>query len=154
MLAFYCDGEDIKKIMGSVFSGNNFDALQLRTGEITTRCTFTIDGRLNREFDGIEGERAYCLWSEVKHNAYDLIKGKKLPKRIKLVFALDDKVLGKLHPNAKAAFLNMSYEDGRVNFTTGTAQREFSMDKGLDLAWEDAVKRLFKKLSVTVNSLQ
>jgi hypothetical protein len=153
MLAFYCDGDDIKKFMALVLSGNAFDRLQLRSGELMTRARFEIDGRLNKDFDGIETERAYCLWGEVRHNVFDLIKGKKLPKYIKLVFALDDAAIEQLHPNAKAAFINMVFENGKITFTTGTAQKNFSMDKGLDEIWENKVKEMFNKLGIAVNIL-
>jgi hypothetical protein len=153
MLAFYCDGDDIKKFMALVLNGSAFDRLQLRSGELMTRMRFEIDGRLNKEYDSLETERAYCLWGEARHNIYDLIKGKHLPKYIKLVFALDDEATAKLHPNAKAAFLNMSFENGRITFTTGTAQIDFSMDKGLDLVWEDKVKEMFRKLGIVITIL-
>lgn len=153
MLAFYCDGDDIKKFMALVLNGDAFDRLQLRSGEVMTRVNFTIDGRLNKEYDGIEGERAYCLWGEVRHNVFDLVKGKKLPKHIKLVFALDDAAVENLHPNAKAAFINMVFENGKITFTTGTAQKNFSMDKSLDEVWEGKVKLMFQKLGIAVNML-
>jgi hypothetical protein len=153
MLAFYCDGDDIKKFMALVLNDTAFDRLQLRSGELMTRARFEIDGRLNRDFDGIETERAYCLWGEVRHNVFDLIKGKKLPKYIKLVFALDDAAIEQLHPNAKAAFINMVFENGKITFTTGTAQKNFSMDKGLDEVWEHKVKEMFNKLGISINIL-
>ena len=153
MIIFYCDGEDIKKFMSLVLGGSAFDRLQLRSGEGVTRLKLTIDGRYNKEFDGVETERAYCLWSEVRQNVFDMIKGKKLPKYIKLVFALDDESVIRLHPNAKAAFLNMSFENGRITFTTGTAQRNFSMDKSLDEVWEGKVKEMFNKLGISINIL-
>lgn len=151
MLAFYCEGEDIRKFMSFLLSGTAFDRLQFRSGEIMTRAKFTIDGRYNRDYDGSEDERAYCLWGEIRHNVYDLIKGKKLPAYIKLVLALDEKPLSHLHENAQAAFLNIVFEKNRVNFTTGTAQKNFNMDKSLDEAWESMIKKTFTQLGICIN---
>jgi hypothetical protein len=153
MLAFYCEGEDVKKFMGLLLTGHTFDRMQLRTAEVVTRVSFTVDGRFNKEFDGVETERAYCLWGEVRQNMFDLIKGKHLPKTLKLVLALDDEAVEALHKNARAAFLNISFENGKVTFTTGTAQREFAMDKSLDAAWEDKVRLMFTKLGINVKPL-
>ncbi len=153
MLGFCIEEENVKKFMGILLNGNAFDRLQLRSGEVMTRGSFTFDGRLNKEYDGIETQRAFCLWSEVKPNFYDLIKGKHLPKHIKLVFALDDEPVEKLHKNAKAAYINMVYENNKINFTTGTAQKEFSLDKSLDEAWEEKVKLMFERLGIAINIL-
>lgn len=149
MLAFYCDGSEVKKFMSLVIGGSAFDRFQLRSGEIVTRVKFTIDGRASAE-DGSEAQRAYCLWGDVRQNVYDLIKGKRLPACIRLVFALDDEALPRLHPNARAAFLNMVFENGRITFTTGTAQNSFSLDKSLDEVWESSIKKLFVQLGIAV----
>jgi hypothetical protein len=69
------------------------------------------------------------------------------------VFALDDAAIEQLHPNAKAAFINMVFENGKITFTTGTAQKNFSMDKGLDEVWENKVKEMFNKLGISINIL-
>lgn len=150
MLSFCCDDSDIKKFMNYMLNGNAFDRMQLRSGEVVTRGYFSFDGHLNREYDGIEEEREYCLWGEIRQNFFDIIKGKKLPKYIKLVFALDNAALEKLHPNARAAFLNVMFEGGHLSFTTGTAQKSFALDKGLELEWEDKVKLMFKKLGIAI----
>ena len=151
MLAFYCEGEDINKFMNYLLTSNTFDRFQFRSGEVMTRVKFTVDGRYNREYDGSDQERAYCLWREVRANFFDLIKGKKLPAYIRLVLALEEKALPKLHENAQAAFINIVFEKNRVNFTTGTAQKSFSMDKGLDIAWEDMVKKFFAHLGICIH---
>lgn len=150
MLSFYCDSGNIKKFMNYVFNGNAFDRMQLRSAEVVTRGHFSFDGHLNREYDGIEEEREYCLWGEVRHNFFDIIKGKKTPKSIKLVFALDNAALEKLHPNACAAFLNVMFENGRLSFTTGTAQKSFALDKSLDFEWEEKVKLMFNRLGIVI----
>lgn len=150
MLAFYCEGEDVKKFMALLLSGNAFNSFELRSAEIMTRGKFTFDGRYNRDYDGAQVDRAYCLWSEVRQNFFDLIKGKRLPKYIKLVFALGEEYLENLHKNAKAAFINIVFENGKVTFTTGTAQRDFALDKSLDEVWENKVMALFKKLGISI----
>lgn len=150
MLSFYCDNDGVKKFMNYVFKTNIFDKMQIRSGEIVTRGHFSFEGIFNHEYDGIKDDRKYCLWGEVRTNFFDLIKGKKMPKTIKLVFALDNADLEKLHPNAQAAFLNAMFENGQLCFTTGTAQKNFSMDKSLDLQWEESVKLMFKRLEIAV----
>ena len=151
MLAFYCEGEDINKFMNFLLTDNTFDRFQFRSGEIMTRARFTIDGRYNRDYDNSTDERPYCLWGEIRHNFLDLIKGKKLPAYIKLVLALDEKSLSRLHENAQAAFINIIFEKNRVNFTTGSAQKNFSMDKSLDAAWEDMIKQYFSHLGICIH---
>jgi hypothetical protein len=47
----------------------------------------------------------------------------------------------------------MVFENGKITFTTGTAQKNFSMDKSLDEVWENKVKEIFNKLGIAINIL-
>jgi hypothetical protein len=153
MYRFYIDGSDTKKFMNLLLKDDKFDKFECRSCEITTVASFSLDGRLNGDFFDEAPNRAYCLWSEVRSQIFYLIKGKRKPKVFKIVLALGEKSAEKLHPNAKVCFLNIVFENDKndsVVFTTGTAQKEFSLDKGVDEVWEGMIRSFFKKLELTV----
>jgi hypothetical protein len=112
--------------------------------------SFTIDCKLNKEFFDEEVKRNYCTWGEIRSQVFSLVKGKKKPKVFKIILSLSEMGTEKLHPNAKACFLNISFENDMVVFTTGTAQKEFDLSKAVDEAWDNVMRVFFKKLGVVV----
>ena len=150
MYAFTLDSEDIKKFMNCLLREGSFDIFRVHSCEVTTFCTFGIDGTVNRDYFG-EGEcpEGKCPWAVLRPAVFDIIKGRKLPKVFKLVLAVPKDKLPLLHTNLKEAFLNINYENGGISFVTGTLQNEFSLDKQQDAAFESYIKKLFKKLGLT-----
>ncbi len=150
MYAFSLDGDDIKKFMNCLLREESFDIFRVHSCEITTFCSFKIDGTPNKEFfDEGKAPDKKCPWSLLRPVVFGLIKGKKLPKVFKLVLAVPSDKLPLLHDNLEEAFLNISYEAGKILFTTGTLQKEFRLDKQHDAAYENYIKKLFKKLGLT-----
>lgn len=151
MYAFALTGEDIKKFMNCLLKEEHFDIFRVHSCEIITFCTFKIDGMMNRDFfDEAEvpgGSR--CPWAVIKTYVYGLIRGKKQPKRFDLVLAVPEDKLELLHKNCKEAYLNISYAGNKITFVTGTLQKEFDLGKQQDAAFENYIKKLFKKLDLT-----
>lgn len=151
MYSFYIDGNDIKKFMNIFLKSEKFDKFEVRSCELTTLVSFDIDCKLNKDWLEEETERTYCKWRELKPYIFDLIKGKKKPKSMKFVMALSQKGAEKLHPNALACFINIVFDEDKISVVTGTAQKEFSLDKSLELLWGEKIKELFTTLEITQN---
>ena len=148
MYVFSLDGEDIKKFMNALLRENGFDIFRVHSCEITTFCNFSIDGTVNKDFFEDEAPEGNCPWAVLKPVVFNIIKGKKLPKVFKLVLGVPKDKLPLLHDNLKEAFLNINYENGKINFVTGTLQNEFRLDKQQDEAFENYIRKLFKKLGL------
>lgn len=151
MYSFYIDGDDIKKFMNIFLKEDKFDKFEVRSCELTTIVTFDIDCKLNKDWFDEEITRDYCKWKELKPYIFELIKGKKKPKSMKFVMALASKAVEKIHPNAQACFINIVFEENKIGVVTGTAQKEFSLDKSLELAWGEKIREFFEKLEITQN---
>lgn len=151
MYSFYIDGDDIKKFMNIFLKENKFDKFEVRSCELTTFVTFDIDCKLNKSWFDTVPERNYCEWKELKPHIFELIKGKKKPKSMKFVMALSTKAAEKIHPNAQACFINIVFEEDKVGVVTGTAQKEFTLDKSLELVWGERIREFFEKLEITQN---
>ena len=101
---------DIRKCMAAFLIDPLFDKYSLIEAQITTFCTFTIDGRLEKRFfaDESDGKEArngseaasaggaaspappgsrpsYIKWEQVKETCFSIIKGKQTPLFFKLV---------------------------------------------------------------------
>ena len=132
--------QDVKDFMARLLISEEFDSFWLCEASITTFSTFQIDGTLRPEFfDTEEAEaltksgRTHCLWQEVKPYCFSIIKGKKTPLSFKIVFQLS--------------------RQASLICTTGTSMKLFSMDKSLDLLWDEAVITFFKKHQIAMISI-
>lgn len=149
MYAFNIEDGDIKIFMNKLLTEDTFDSYEVRNIELETMVKYQIDGKINKDYLAENEERIYCKWGELRHSVYGLIKGSKKPKVFKLVFALTKERVEILHPNGSAMFINIMFENDRVGFITGSSQKEFTLEKSVDLAWEEYVKKYFKKLGLT-----
>jgi hypothetical protein len=157
VLAFELTGEALKSVMQKLLKGSAFDEFFVRGVEIFTITKFEISGILNPAYCGESEEknppRSYCLWSELKRYAFDLIKGNKKPQFLKIIFALPPDKVTAIHENAAALFLNVSFLEGKLTFTTAVCQKNFSLDKSLELKWEEYVRNFFESHSWPVSTL-
>lgn len=153
MYAFYIDTKEVKAFMNCLLKTDSFDAFEVRNVSLTTLVDFSIDGIMNRDFLEEECDRIYCLWSELKPMIFDLIKGTKTPKQMKIVMALSKNRLPEIHENCKTAFLNIIYENDIVTFTTGSSQINFSLDKSHEACWNKYVEDFFKGIGIATNKI-
>jgi len=153
LLALELDGTAVKGFMGKLLREDIFDAFEVRAVEILTANRITIEGALETSpSDENENESdkksGFTTWAALRPLVYEIIKLSQKPKLIKLVCS--HKEPGAVDANAAALFLNLSYENDGVTFTTATAQRQFVLDKSLDSAWDDWVRGFFAKIGLGV----
>ena len=158
--------QDIKNFMSKLLLSQTFDHFLLIEGSITTFNTFRIDGRLHTDFFTEEEheerrlyDREFSLWKEVKPFCLELIKGKKTPLGFKFTFQLSKENTTKLltssgitsiHPeNVSGLLLNIRYDNGALNVITATNLSLFTLDKTLERAWDDMVKRFLKQQEIS-----
>ncbi|MCL1862916.1 MAG: DUF5721 family protein [Defluviitaleaceae bacterium] len=140
MLALELHKDDVKKFMGRLLREGLFDSYEARLAEIVTVVRVAIDGAAETE--------GYAKWETTRPLVYEIIKLTEKPKMLKLVFSYA--AAPEIHKNAAALFLNIVYENDGVTFTTACAQKEFAMDKSLDIAWDDFVRAFFEKAGIVV----
>lgn len=146
----------VKEFIQAFLCSELFDSYYLSEGQITTFNTYHIDGRFKKEFfqDIKEteelSEREYSFWKENRSFCFDLIKGKRVPLQFKFVLLLSPTQLSALLAredlsfslkDVSGCFLNISYRDGQLTCTSGTALAAFSLDKSLEQAWDKTLTR-------------
>ena len=158
--------QDIKQFMSKLLLSQTFDNFLLVEGTITTYNTFRIEGRLHKEFFTAEeleeqglDSREFSLWKEVKPFCLELIKGKKTPLGFKFTFQLSKENTTKLltssgitsiqPENVSGLLLNIRYDNGALNVITATNLSLFTLDKTLERAWDDMVKRFLKQQEIS-----
>ena len=133
--------EDVKNFTSQLFLKESFDGFLLKEAEIVTFGTVTVDGRLRRgyflprELEEL-GEGAYGPWRLWRPHFFDLIKGKRLPERFRIVLQASKKRteefcsrLGFAQENLPVLYLNIRYEDGTLYCITGLSLNFFTLDK-------------------------
>ncbi|MCL2396923.1 MAG: DUF5721 family protein [Defluviitaleaceae bacterium] len=119
---------DVKGFMVKLLKEDAFDGFLLKNATIDTFARF--------EIYAAESETT-AKWSDVRSYVFDVVKGNAAPKSIKIVLGGDTERTG--IENAAALFINIHFENGKVNITTGLSKRSFSLDRTDDEKWDGMV---------------
>lgn len=159
---------ETKDLMTKLLASETFDNFLLVESTITTANTFSIDGRINREFveDLSTGEEAilddYRKWGELRKLCFELVKGKVLPVFFKAVLQLSQKnkesflqsIGNPLSPDDVAGLcMNISFDRKECKIVTGTSIKTFTLDKTVDREWDDMVKKFLVKNEIIFEEL-
>lgn len=150
--------KDINNFMQKLLISNTFDGFLLCDGEISTASTITLNGRINQKFFNADERNAikddFIYWKDLKHIAFEIIKGDKVPSKLKFVFALSktkyEDMIGKsgmniLPDQIGGLYIHILYEDNHIEIITGTSLNTFTMDKTLDKYWDHVVTSFFNE---------
>ena len=141
---------DTKEFMNLLLKQNRFDDFYMKQIDITTFTLFQIDGKRNKQYYSLAEQELitdnYCFWKEIRPYAFQIIKGQKLPKSIKIVFSLPKNKTDAISNVPATFFLNVIFEQS----TTGYALETFSMDKTAEFDWDNWVIAFFHELKIAV----
>ena len=156
MYAFGISDSEVKNFMNKLLKENCFDDFELRNVQIKSFAKFDIDGRIERKFienNNLSDDKFFCEWRKIKPYVFNFVKGKIKPSFMKIVISAPENLAAEISENAAALFINFVFENDRVICTTGTAQKNFMLDKSLDAAWDNYVKSFFKDIQIAVYDL-
>ena len=158
----------MKNFMTRLLASEVFDCFLLEETVISTANTFTIDGRINREFfagDSVEaagtalpapgasragGAEEFRPWGELRGLCFDLIKGKRTPLSFRFVLHLMPEKASALltgescdadPAQIKALVLNIRYDGAKTVLTTGVSLHAFLLSKEPDAIWDKALMK-------------
>ena len=158
---------DIKHFMNMLLIDKAFDQFLLSDASISMASTYIIDGHINKTFysnEELENLKAEAQsegrifsekmqrFSQVKPICLNIIKGKKTPSSFKFVFCLSDENTEKFLNTFESSFtpndignlsLNIKYDSNGLFATTAVSLNIFSMDKSINAAWDNMVKKFF-----------
>lgn len=154
-----------------------FDQFLLSEASVTAGNTFTIDGHINKNFYSAEEveiltETAEAhghiysplmsRWETLKGYCFQLIKGKKTPLAFRFVFYLApeniERFLGSIDTtltlhDIDGLSLNIKYDEHTLSCTTATSLHLFTLDKSVDHAWDQMVKKFLQKQEIRFEEL-
>lgn len=139
---------DIKEFMNLLLKTPTFNKFTFRQGEIHGNALFTIQGQRNKEdLTDIDSE-PYCSWEEIQPFVFQSVKGKKLPKIMKLVLSLPNEETQK-YPNTKSVSMNLLFRDGKLICTLSTMQESFQFNNEANEMWQKFILDFLKDNGIT-----
>ena len=129
---------ETKTFMKKLLKEDTFDNFLVRDLELVSFAKFEIKGPV--------------LWEELKPIILYVIKGREVPKSLKVIFVLDKEKTLELHENAANFSLNLNFT-GEVFLTGGTSAKTFTLDKTLDYIWESYIIGFFKENKIYLEEL-
>lgn len=156
---------DIKQFMRLLFQTDTLDHYEMVSAEIRTGISYSVDGKLNRPFYNkdelslLQLEKSFFLpWQYAREKIFSLIKGKKTPSLLKLILKVNSiqasDILSlsgsSLNPNdIDGFFLNIIFQENKLNVICGLSYNVFTMDKELENHFSDSIITLLKSNNIT-----
>ncbi|WP_022767384.1 DUF5721 family protein [Butyrivibrio sp. NC2007] len=156
-----------KNFMAKLLTTELFDSFLVEEVTIDTFNTFTIDGRIHKEFykDSEESEAAlsneFSNWAKIRPIALILIKGKQTPLGFKFILHLSDSDKLTLLQNADMDIspdqislgINLRFSQGEVIITTGVSYNIFTLDKSAEKAWDEYIPSFLESNGIEADLL-
>lgn len=154
--------DDIRQFTGKLFLGGMFDWFLVREATIVTFNTFHIDGHTKLGYyteAELEENKIEDLsaWAVIKPICFSLIKGKKLPGSFQIALQIPPADVERFLRHGQLAipgdqiqglYVHIRYEDGVLHCVTGTSVSFFTLDRSLDMEWDEAVKLFLKEQEI------
>lgn len=146
-----------KNFMQKLLRSEIFDVFLLVEGTVITSCSYTIDGRLQKEFYTMEEweDKSICpyefaKWADMKELVFQMIKGTHTPVYMKFSLMLRPEIVKQYELAGeesliKGYVLNIRYESGVITCVTGVSYNGFSMDKEPEKLWDKRLQEFFEK---------
>lgn len=156
---------DIKPFMQLLFQSDHLKSYDFVSADIRTDMVYSLDGHINKSFFSEEESTAlslehkiYLPWNLAREKIFVLIKGKKTPSLLKIVLKASDRQTdallsatnSSLNPNdIDGIFLNIIYNENKLNVICGVSYQIFTLDKTLETEFSNDIATLFKSCNIT-----
>ncbi len=156
---------DIKLTMSMLLLKDAFDGFFLEKAEVVTYAKLVLNGRRNKNWYEEENldkifNTEFVRWREIKHIFFEYIKGKKTPDIFKIslkadeeiaeIFLKDSGFYEKYVEEKPELHLQLRYEKKELCVVTGIYNSNFTLDKTVENAWDEAVSKWFIKNKISV----
>ncbi|MDO4308225.1 MAG: DUF5721 family protein [Eubacteriales bacterium] len=160
---------DVKEFMNQMLIGTTFDQFEMVETVITTFNTFSIDGKLRRDFFDTDtcdifdqSGMTYSLWKEIKPFCYSVIRGKRTPLHFRIVFQISHRQKQAILKNLSShispemvsgMFINIQYKNKELLCTTGISLKTFIPDKSPEQQWDAMVLDFFRRHNILFDQM-
>ncbi len=152
---------DLKDFTGKLFLENTFDNFLVTEAKFVTSYSVFLDGRLTIPVEE-NGLREFAFWRTLRPLAFQIMKGKQLPKSFHIVLKLTEentqntlRAMGLPSDQQEnvGLFLNIYYDHEELHCTTGCVRSGFSLDRSMELGWDGYVKKFLKAKQISTEDV-
>ncbi|MFR1833880.1 MAG: DUF5721 family protein [Lachnospiraceae bacterium] len=154
--------EDIKTCTAKLFLGEEFDSFLVREAKIVTFNSFHIDGHIRKGYytsQELEENQMESLsfWKTLRPFCFSLIKGKRLPESFHITLQMPKAGIGQFLESSglsvpqetiQTLCMNIRYEEGEMSVVTATSLAVFTLDKSMDLEWDQFIQEFLKQKGI------
>ena len=164
-----CRIKDKKDFMGKLLNSECFDSFLLKEASIHSFVPYRIDGHINKAFFGDDAEDTasftayeYAQWKDIRPVCFDLIKGRRTPTKFIFVLYLKPEAMTAMFEKAGISadeslvqnlILNIRFEQGEINITTGVDYSGFTLDKQAEQLWDTTFLKFLDKKEIAYENL-
>ena len=155
----------VKKMTALLFTENTFDRFLFQSGQIQGQLSATFSGEKDPDFyqeDEREKEmrEPFVRYETVRPLFFSLMKGKRPPLSFRIILITDKNTTNSL--KVKSGFtdvevsslsLNLNYRAGVLYLSTGVSYAGFSLDKSLELYWDNTMRNFLLQKEIAFTEL-
>ena len=149
---------ETKQFMSELLKSDTFDTFEVKLVDIETFIKISLNCKINKTFFDLNEQENikndFALWKDIKPIVYKIIKGKKLPKNLKIVLSLPKDLVKEISSSSTTMFLNIIYENKEIVCITGISEKVFSLDKSSEQKWDNTIKTFFKKHNILMEEVK
>ena len=157
-----------KNFMAKLLTSELFDNFLVEEVVIDTYNTFSIDGRIHKEFyknaneeDDACPREEFSKWEKIRPICLSLIKGRQTPLGFKFILRLSDEQKTSLFKELDSDIsldqvsfgINIKFLQGEVMVTTGVNYNIFTLDKEAEKAWDNYVPSFLESNDIETDIL-
>ncbi len=157
-----------KNFMAKLLTSDLFDDYLVDEVVIDTYNTFTIDGRIHKDFykntneeDETCPKEEFSKWEKIRPICLSLIKGRQTPLGFKFILRLSDDQKALLFEMIDSDIsmeqvsfgINIKFSSGEVMVTTGVNYSIFTLDKEAEKAWDNYVPSFLESNGIETDIL-
>ncbi|MBO4214647.1 MAG: hypothetical protein IKX99_07225 [Lachnospiraceae bacterium] len=152
---------DVKSAMNTLLTTNSFDNFLVSEITIVNSVTYNIDGHVV-ESDDNDLTVPLMPYEKLRPIVLSMIKGNKTPSYMKFILTLSPENIANTAKSIGSPtnpeditgmYLNIVFQNGSLNVTTGIAYRSFMKDVALEKEWDRLLPIFLNKSAVSYEIL-
>ena len=160
--------KNTKEFMAKLLASEAFDDFLMLETKLTMATQYVLDGHLQKDFfdtdEWEEQKYAVIEWSRMRPTVFSLIKGTHTPVRFQISMQMkpdkvqkmlqsDEQELAALNNLVSGFYVNIRFENGKVQLITAVDYKTFTMDKSAEKEFDQYAMQFLSELGIDWNEI-
>ena len=160
--------KNTKEFMAKLLASEAFDDFLMLETKLTMATQYVLDGHLQKDFfdtdEWEEQKYAVIEWSKMRPTVFSLIKGTHTPVRFQISMQMkpdkvqkmlqsDEQELAALNNLVSGFYVNIRFENGKVQLVTAVDYKTFTMDKTAEQVYDRFIMTFLTGLGIDFDEI-